>query len=296
MTDRFLPEGRLLNTEENAGYTSSCTGLLRAMEEHAILEGTALLCGEGHDLVVKVGTFCGLMPREEAALGIAEGATRDIAILSRVGKPICFTVYALEGCDKRPSLLLSRRAAQQRAQEHILDTWRPGDIVDAAVTHLEPFGAFVDIGCGVPSMLGLDQISVSHAPHPRERFALGQYLKAAVTDVDREKRRVSLTHKCLLGTWKENAGRFSPGTTVTGVVRGIKPYGAFVELAPNLSGLAERVPELREGERVSVYIKSILPEKHKIKLQIIDRLPGPAAPAPMRYLLPADPLHWDYHG
>jgi secreted PhoX family phosphatase len=62
---------------------------------------------------------------------------------------------------------------------------------------------------------------------------------AAVGSVDPIRARISLTHRELLGTWLENASRFAPGETVSGIVRGNEDYGIFVELAPNLSGLTD---------------------------------------------------------
>lgn len=291
MPKAYLPEGRLLNTTENQARCASRDGLLKAMERGDILEGLTLLCSPEHDLTVRVGEFTGLIPRQEAALGVAEGTTREIAILSRVGKPICFTVKSMDG----DVLYLSRRRAQEKALAHMMDAWRPGDVIPATVTHLEPFGAFVDVACGIPSMLSLEQISVSRIPHPRQRFAPGQEIFAVVTGLDREQGRVSLSHKALLGTWSENAVRFTPGMTVPGVVRGVKPYGAFIELAPNLSGLAEPYPDLQEEERVSVYIKAIQPERHKIKLLIIDRLPPDAKPPRPHYFHTEGRLeNWHY--
>ena len=83
--------------------------------------------------------------------------------------------------------------------------------------------------------------------------------------------------------------------TVSGCVRGIKDYGAFVELTPNLSGLAELRGDLRDGDRVSVYIKAILPERMKIKLLAIDRLPPEAAPPALRYFITSGRLRrWHY--
>ena len=160
-----------------------------------MLEGVAQLCDGDHSLLVSVGPFTGRIPRQEAALGISEGTTREIAILSRVGKPVCFTVESLEeeGGVLRP--LLSRRRAQQAALDALLDGLRPGDILPAAVTHLEPFGAFVDIGCGVPSLIGIENISVSRIPHPDQRFWVGQGVYAAVLDLDRRLGRVYLTHR-----------------------------------------------------------------------------------------------------
>lgn len=238
---------------------------------------------------MQLGKFIGTIPRSEAALGIAEGTTREIAILSRVGKPICFTVMSLEN-----GILLSRRRAQEKAMAHILDTWQPGDVIPATVTHLEPFGAFVDVGCGIPSMLSPEQISISRISHPCQRFTPGQEIFAIVTGLDPAHSRIRLSHKALLGTWTENAALFSSGMTVTGIVRGIKPYGAFVELTPNLTGLAEPCPGLEENQRVSVYIKAIQPEKHKVKLLVIDRLP-PAPPSKLRYFVTSGHLDtWSY--
>lgn len=296
VTKHFLPEGRLLCTEENQAACAGPDGLREAMERGTILEGVTLLCDADHDLTVGLGNCTGVIPRSEAALGIAEGTTREIAILSRVGKPVCFIVESLEN-----GLRLSRRRAQERALAHILDTWQLGDVVPATVTHLEPFGAFVDIGCGIPSMLSPDQISVSRISHPRQRFVPGQEIFAVVTGIDRGQGRVRLSHKALLGNWAENAARFAPGMTVPGVVRGVKSYGVFVELSPNLTGLAEPSPGLEENQRVSVYVKAIQPERHKVKLLVIDRLPpGPADKyrysatsgrmAPWRYLPEEAPL------
>ena len=94
-----------------------------------------------------------------------------------------------------------------------------------------------------------------------------------------------LTHRELLGTWEENAALFRPGMTVPGYVRGLKDYGAFVELTANLSGLAECKTGIREGDRVSVYIKYILPERMKLKLLMIDVLPPTEGPEPNRYFI-----------
>ena len=115
------------------------------------------------------------------------------------------------------------------------DTASPGD----TSPHLESFGAFVDLGCGFTSLIPLENLSVSRVSHPSDRFRAGQDILAAVTGVDAASCRFYLTHKELLGTWLENAARFAPGSAVPGIVRGVKEYGIFIELTPNLSGLAE---------------------------------------------------------
>ena len=143
-----------------------------------------------------------------------------------------------------------------------------GDIINAKVTHLEKFGAFIDIGAGINALIPIDMLSVSRINHPRERLYEGEDIKVVLRKREPEKLTFSL--KELLGTWRENAALFEPGETVTGTVRSIEPYGVFVELMPNLAGLAEPCDYLFEGQQVAVYIKSVLPDKMKIKLVIVE--------------------------
>ena len=263
-----------------------------AMQDGSILEATAIRCDAQHNLIVALEGMTGIMPREECALGIDTGQTREIAILSRVGKPVCFQVQRIE----QQTAYLSRRSAQQQALRHLMTRHRPGDIIDVRVTHLEPFGAFVDAGCGIVSLIGIENLSVSRIFHPSDRVRIGQKLKAVISSLDPDTGRICLTHRELLGTWEENAAQFTPGETVCGIVRSVEDYGVFVELTPNLSGLAEQRFPVTPGETVSCYIKSILPERMKIKLNLIDHIKqSPASPPPLTYFIESRHLsRWQY--
>ena len=265
----FRPEGLRMDTPENRAALRSPAALSEAYRTHQLLEARAVVCDSDHNLLVDLGCMRGFIPREEGALGIAEGSVKDIAVISRVNKPVCFYITGFSARNGVPYALLSRREAQIACKEAYLSHLVPGDIIDARVTHLEPFGAFTDIGCGLPSLIPIDAISVSRISHPRERFAPGMDIRAVVRAIDSEG-RICLSHRELLGTWSENAERFHPGETVAGIVRSVEPYGIFVELTPNLAGLAEPKDGTLAGQQASVYIKNLLPEKMKIKLIIID--------------------------
>ena len=274
----YLPEGMQIHTGR---HPKTPDDLRRAMQSGEIITATALLCDEAHNLHVSIAGVSGVIPRAEAALGVAQGTVRDIAILSRVGKPVCCKVQAFEADG---TVRLSRVAAQQEALHFMTASLRPGDIIPAVVTSLTNFGAFCDVGCGVIALLGIENISVSRISHARDRFREGQQIYAVVQRIDPDTGRISLTHKELLGTWEENAACFQAGQTVTGTVRSVKDYGVFIELAPNLSGLAEPDPALQPGDTVSVYLKSILPDKMKIKLSVIEVLDAAVLPRPpLRY-------------
>ena len=272
----YLPEGYLLKSETNAYYTSDIHRIERAKSMGLTLEGTVVKCDSGSmDLTVEVGPFRGIIPRDEAVWSRDGGEVRDIAIITRVGKPTSFKVCDVKvGEDGEPLLLLSRKEAQIECGAEYVSKLRPGDVIPATVTHLEQFGAFVDIGCGIISLLTIDAISVSRISHPKDRFKCGDNISCVVRSVDIESGRIFLSCRELLGTWEENASEFSPSQTVTGIVRSIESYGIFIELAPNLAGLAEYRDGVEVGDVCAVYIKSIIPERMKIKLILINHAKG----------------------
>ncbi len=291
----YLPEGSLIDTPKNRAALKSPESLREAAENGEILEAKALLCTANHDLVLDLGSMRGIIPRAEGAIGIESGETRDIAIISRVGRPVCFRITGFrQGQNGEQTAVCSRRAVQEECTANYLNYLLPGDVIPAAVTHLESFGCFADIGCGIASLLPIDSISISRISHPRDRFKSGQRIFAVVSSRD-ENGRICLSHKELLGTWEENAAAFTPGETVSGIIRSVEDYGVFVELAPNLAGLAESCPHLAVGQTASVYIKSLIPEKMKIKLIIVDSFEGEAPKKSLNYFIRSGHLDsWRY--
>ena len=285
----FMPEGNKIHTVENTSYISSLSGIERAMREGKILESTVTLCDEELNLHVNLYGIKGIIPKEECVLSINNEPIKDIAIITRVGKAVCFKVQAIRQEGDSYVAILSRRAAQAECRNYYLSSLLPGDIIPATVTHLDSFGAFLDIGCGIISLLSIDCISVSRISHPCDRLFNGQRIFVAVKSNDTETGRIYVTLKELLGTWMENCAEFSVGQTVNGIVRSIESYGIFIELAPNLAGLAESKEDdptfrnLQIGDEVSVYIKSILPDRMKIKLILIDKLSEKNPPTALRY-------------
>lgn len=290
---QFCPEGTLLYTTENQAATASITALMQAKEEGRILEGRAVRCDVAHNLYVQLPCGEGIIPHAEGAVGIAEGVTKDIVLITRVNKAVCFVVIGFEQTERGCRPVLSRRLAQERCREQYLDALQRGDVIPARITRLETFGAFCDVGCGLPALLPIADISVSRIAHPRDRFTPGMDILGVVSSL--ENGRICLSHRELLGTWEENAALFSAGETIAGVVRSVESYGIFVELTPNLAGLAEPREGVRVGQQAAVYIKSLQPEKLKIKLALIDAQDGPGEVRPPRYFITEGPVtDWVY--
>lgn len=258
-----------------------------------IFEGRCILCDGEHNLHIDLGKYTGMIPRDECVYSLKNEPVKDIAAISRVGKCVCFKIKdCITDEYGRRRIILSRRDAQRECYENYIKNLVGGDIIDARITHLEPFGAFADIGCGIVSLMSIDCISVSRISHPRDRFSEGQFIKAVVKAPPNERGMVSLSHRELLGSWEENAAKFETGQTVDGIVRSVEPYGIFVELSPNLAGLAELREGAETGMHASVFIKNIIPEKMKIKLVIVDLYRSPRKFNTFEYY--TDENHIDY--
>ncbi|MEE1503316.1 MAG: S1 RNA-binding domain-containing protein, partial [Acutalibacteraceae bacterium] len=195
----YLPEGFLINTRENIHALSSYDAFLKAFTEKKHLEARAIYCDREHNLHIDFGFIHGIIPREECASGIKEGTTRDIAIIARVNKPVRFIIDDIKASGDKKIAFLSRRKVQEEFQSQMNTNIFTGDIITAKITHLENFGAFCDIGCGINALLPIDNISVSRIPHPSVRFNVGDDIKVIIKSFD-ENGRATLTHKELLGT------------------------------------------------------------------------------------------------
>lgn len=288
---KYYPEG---TNQENLAKFTSLDQIKRAIDSREVFESKVIMCDKEHNLHIDLGVIGGIIPRNEGAIGILEGTVRDIALISKVNRRVCFRIMGLQRDEYGTMFaVLSRRNVQLSCMREYIDTLQIGDVIPAKVTHLENFGAFIDIGAGINSLIPIDMLSVSRISHSNERLKEGQQIYVALKN--RDKNKLTFTLKELLGTWQENVNEFTVGETVTGIVRSVEDYGVFVELMPNLAGLAEPCDDLKVGSSVSVFIKSIIPDKMKIKLVIVDKFDDVAEPKKLKYYNETDHIDtWQY--
>ena len=96
-------------------------------------------------------------------------------------------------------------------------------------------------------------------------------MDVVVKYIDRENKKINLSYREHFGTWEENAQKFKIGETVKGIVRETEKNhnGIFVELTPNLVGMAEYKEGISYGQNIPVYIKKIDYNKKKVKLLFV---------------------------
>lgn len=150
-------------------------------------------------------------------------------------------------------------------KQWITEDLQEGQIIPGIVRSMKPYGVFVEIAGGVVGLLHIEDISVGRIREPEERFSIGQKIKIMVKSINREQKQVVLTYKELLGTWEENVADIREGQILPGIIREKERNrnGVFIELKPNLVGLAEYQEQLAYGTKVKVFVKKIQKEKRK---------------------------------
>ena len=153
-------------------------------------------------------------------------------------------------------------------QSNFIENLQVGENVKGIVKNIKPYGAFVDIGYGKVGLVYIEDLSVARIKTPYERLKIGQERNIKVKEINKENGKINLSYKEMFGTWEENADKFKKGMHVNGIVRETEKNknGIFIELLPNLVGMAEYRNDLTYGQNINVVIKKIDYDKKKVKL------------------------------
>ena len=196
-------------------------------------------------------------------------------------KLLTFKIVELEKDKNR--LILSHRAVVQAEREkqklNVLDTIKSGQVLEGTVQRITDFGAFVDIG-GVDGLVHISQLSHQHVDKASDVVSEGDKVQVKVLSVDRESERISLSIKDTLpGPWTNIAEKASKGSVLSGVVKRLVSFGAFVEVFPGVEGLVHisqishrhiATPQevLKEGQTVEVKVLEVNEEDQRLSLSI----------------------------
>lgn len=197
------------------------------------------------------------------------------------GKVMTFKIVELEPSENR--LILSHKAVVESEKEankgKLMDELVAGDVVEGTVARLTNFGAFVDLG-GVDGLVHISQIAHEHVKNPGDVLSIGQTVKVKILSIDKENGRVSLSIKdTLAGPWDAIAEKAPIGAVLTGVVKRLTSFGAFVEVFPGVEGLVHisqishqhiATPHevLQEGQEIQVKVLDAKEDEQRLSLSI----------------------------
>lgn len=197
------------------------------------------------------------------------------------GQTLKCKIVEIEPSENR--LILSHKVVaeeeKQKQKEAVFASIHKGDQIEGAVARLTNFGAFIDLG-GVDGLVHVSEISHTHVAKPSDVLKVGEKVNVLVLSVDPASDRISLSIKDTLpGPWDDIEDKAPVDSVLTGTVKRLTSFGAFVELFPGVEGLVHisqiahkhiATPHevLKEGEEVKVKVLEVSPENQRIALSI----------------------------
>ncbi|KYG88949.1 30S ribosomal protein S1 [Metasolibacillus sp. FSL H7-0170] len=217
------------------------------------------------------------------------------------GKTMRFKITELD--KEKGRLILSHRAVveQEKAEQkkQVIENIKQGDVLEGKVQRLAAFGAFIDLG-GVDGLVHISQVSHDHIDDVSTVLTEGQAVKVKVLSVDADNERISLSIKDTLpGPWENIEERAAKGSILTGTVRRLVSFGAFVEVFSNVEGLVHisqishkhiNTPHevLKEGQEVQVKVLDVNAAEKRLSLSIKELLENPDKEEEFDYELPEE--------
>jgi len=200
-------------------------------------------------------------------------------------------VMVIDYDEEKQRVSLGLKQLQPHPWDNVEEKYPVGSVVTGKVVSITNYGAFVELEKGIEGLVHISEISwVKHIKHPSEVFSLGEEIDIKVLDIQADEQKISLGVKQLEpDPWEEIEQRFKPGSIVTGTVRNLTQFGAFVELEEGIDGLIHvsdmswtrkiRHPKeiLSKGDEVDVKVLDVSKDERKISLGLkqVDEDPWP---------------------
>lgn len=197
------------------------------------------------------------------------------------GRTMAFKIVEMD--QQKNRLILSHRAIVEgekaSKKEQLLGGINEGDVIEGTVQRLASFGAFIDLG-GVDGLVHISQVSHGHVENVSDVLSEGQKVTVKVLSVDKDNERISLSIKDTLpGPWEEVEVKAQKGAVLTGTVKRLVNFGAFVEVFPGVEGLVHisqiahkhiTTPHevLKEGQEVEVKVLDVNINESRLSLSI----------------------------
>jgi small subunit ribosomal protein S1 len=279
-----MDDDELLFTSRLGGGASGTAQLEQAWASGIPVEGRLELETKGGYEVKLPGGVRAFCPFSQLGLRRQEHPEEVI------GQSLAFKITKFE--EKGRTIVVSHRAIleeeQRRRREALRKTLKEGMTVRGTVTSIQKFGAFIDIG-GLEGLLPISEAGWGRTGDLADVLRVGQEVDVAVMSCDWEKNRFSFSLRATLADpWAKVGAVYTRGSTHTGTVARLTPFGAFVTLGEGIDGLlhiskigqGRRINHprevLKEGQKLAVTVEEIDPERRRISLALAAQDAGEA--------------------
>ncbi|MFH1225712.1 MAG: S1 RNA-binding domain-containing protein [bacterium] len=264
-----------------AGHKKAWSQLQQWQADGTIIKTKVTDANKG-GLIVQLGKVAGFLPvsqlNPEHYPRIQGGDKNKILdkLKELIGQELEAKVITAEEKDEK--LIVSEKAAWEESQKDIIGGFKIGDAIEGEVTAITDFGVFVKFDNNLEGLVHISEIAWQRIDDPKEIIKVGQKVKAEIIGLEGSKIFLSMK-KLLVDPWKEVADKYQVGDIVSGKVLKANPFGLFVELDPDIHGLAH-ISELdtkpvsdpleiaKPGEIMKFKVLSIEPEHHRLGLSL----------------------------
>ncbi len=264
-----------------AGHKKAWTDLEQLYKERVVIEACIIDANRG-GLMVRVGRVVGFLPVSQLTTEhyprVEGGDKNKILEILQTFISHKFAVKIIDLNESEDKLIVSEKAAMEEKQRELIAQYKIDDIIDGIVTGVVDFGVFVEFGPKLEGLVHISELAWQRIDDPRTLMKVGDPIKAKIIAIDGTK--ISLSIKRLQeDPWKKAVERYSVGETVKGKVMKLNSFGAFVELDPEIHGLAH-ISELSDkvvrdpseivtpGKEYSFQILSIDAKNHRLGLSM----------------------------
>jgi small subunit ribosomal protein S1 len=274
-------EGNIELSFRQAGQERVWQTLVDRMKTREVIKTKILEANKG-GLMVEVNGVIGFLPVSQLSSEhyprVEEGDKNKIleVLKSYVGSTFDVQIITADAHDEK--LIVSEKAVGEEELRGKISKLTIGQVVEGEVSGIVDFGIFLKFGTGLEGLVHISELAWSRIEHPKELYKVGQKIEAQVISIERD--RISLSVKRLQpDPWAESIKKYQVGQIVKGKVNKIMPFGAFVELDPEIFGLVHSVELSNEevadpsdvvkvGQGMEFKIISIEPQEHRLGLSL----------------------------
>lgn len=273
-------KGQVVLSLKNAATDSKWDYFKKALDTEEILEAKGLEINKG-GLIISINGVRGFVPSSQFGRSYV-GKIKDL-------KNKKIKVRAIEVDREKNRLIFSERhvseAEQLAFKDKALDMVTEEGIYEGVVSGVMPFGLFVTVEVPVDQesksvgyvegLIHISEISWEKVNHPQDFHQVGDRVKVKVLGIDEKTGKLNLSIKQLSeDPWKNIAEKFPIGTTFSGVVSRIEPFGVFVNVEPGVDGLIhssklEPSANYKVGDKLTVNVEAIEPENRRMSLSVV---------------------------
>lgn len=199
-----------------------------------------------------------------------------------VGKEMKLIIFDLN--PREGKLILSEKAKEADKLKEILKSFKAGDVVEGEITGITDFGAFIKFSKeevlpdSAEGLIHISELDWKIIEDPSEVVKIGEKIQAKVIDISNDK--ISLSLKALKkDPWEDIEKKYKKGGIVEGKVTKFNPFGAFVQLSPEIQGLChisefgsrKKMQESLEIDKNYQFeILLIDPAEHRMSLKLVE--------------------------